>query len=207
MTNADAQAQRRRTWVIGGVALVLSAVVGLVARGPLGGISYVKDALWALGAVVLVIGLGRAGSVTGRRTFATAVALLQILLANPLAAALVFGLISKDPANPQAAENAWKSIVFPFQVVVFLLTVLAVIAIGVARAVPSPWNWAPAWVLVGSWGIGAASLALFASAPLGSPVATIGAWAGPIAAALGTAFLGAVVIGLGLGMTRAPVID
>ena len=85
-----------------------------------------------------------------------------------------------------------------------MLTVLAVVLIGTARAMPSPWNWAPAWVLAWSWGIGWASLGLFSAAPLGAPIATISAWAGLLAGALGTAFLGVVAIALGRRATRVP---
>lgn len=185
----EAGTQRRRTWVIGGAALIGAALAGPILRSAPGGVSYAGDVLWAAGALVLVIGLGRAGSVTGRRPFTTAVVLLQILLANPLAALLVTGLIAKDPQNPQAGEDAWKAIYLPYQVVVFVLTVLAVILIGAAGALPSPWTWAPAWVLVWSWGIGAVSLGVFSAVPLGTPIATVVAWAGPIGATLGTAFL------------------
>ncbi|VXB55656.1 conserved membrane hypothetical protein [Microbacterium sp. 8M] len=182
---------------------MLSAVFGLVARGPLAGIAYAKDALWALGVLILVIGWGSAGSVTGRRPFATIVVILQLAVANPLAERLVSGLIPKDEGNPYAEEDAWAAVYLPYQAVVVVLTVLAVVLIGVVRTVPSPWNWAPAWVLAFSWVIGAVGLGLFSSGSLGTPVSTIGAWAGMIAAVLGEAFLGAVAIVLGTRATTA----
>lgn len=200
---SDPARQRRRTWLIGGALLVLSAVLALVARGPLGGLYFAKDAFWALGVLVLVIGLGRAGSVTGRRPFATAVVIAQVLVANPLTALLLSGLVLDDPRNPHAEEDSWGSIFFPYYVLVFVLTVLAVIVVGWVRAVPSPWSWAPAWVLASSWVLGALSVTLFSAAPLGTPLATFGAYLGVVSAALGTMFLGVVAIVLGARTTTA----
>ncbi|WP_219085386.1 hypothetical protein [Microbacterium resistens] len=154
MTNEDPDARsRRRTWVAGGLLLVLSAVVALVARGPLAGIHLAKDALWALGVLVLVIGLGRAGSLTARRPVATVLVILQVVLASPWAARFVSGFVLDDPANPHAEESSWKSIVFPYQVVLAVLTVVVVLLIGIIRAWPRFWSWAPAgglvvWVVV-----------------------------------------------------------
>lgn len=197
--------QRRRTWVTGGILLVLSAVVSVIARGPLAGIAPAKDWLWAIGALVLVIGLGRAGSVTARKPFVTVVAILQILLANPLAAAFVSSFILADPASLQAEEDSWKSTVFPYLVVVFVLTVLTALLIGFARAVPRPWSWAPTWVLAWSWILGFLSLQMFSGAPVGTWVATGAVCLGWLSASLGTAFLGVVAIVLGLRATRATV--
>ena len=190
----DEARQRRRTWVTGGVLLVLAAISALVARGPLAGMVYAKDVFWALGALVLVIGIGRAGSITRRRPFPTTVVLLQILVANPLTAWYLSTLPLDDPQNPHAQEESWISVFMPYYGVVFVLTVLSAIIIGAMRALPSPWSWAPSWVLVWSWTLGWTSLSLFSAAPLDTPLSTIGAYLGLVSAQLGTLFLGGVAI-------------
>jgi hypothetical protein len=86
-----------------------------------------------------------------------------------------------------------------------VLTVTAVLLIGFARALPRPWSWAPSWVLVWSWGVGSAALVLFSVAPLGSPIASAGAWGGLVSGAAGTAFLGMLAIVLGVRATRVGV--
>lgn len=205
MDDRDAGKQRRRTWVIGGILLVLSAVATVVARGPLGGIHYAKDVLWALGAIVLIVGIGRAGSITRRRPVATVVTLLQVLVASPLVAWNVSRLVLNDPANPHAEEDSWASVFIPYHGIVIVLTVAAVVMIGFAGAFPRPWSWAPSWVLVWSSGAGFVSLMLFASAPLGSPIASAGALGGLVAGAAGTAFLGILAVVLGMRATRVEV--
>ncbi|MFE6734914.1 hypothetical protein [Microbacterium sp. NPDC057650] len=187
---------RRRTWVTGGILLVLAALVGFVARFELGRFAQVKDLLWAVGVVVLVIGLGRAGSITGRKMLASVVVLLQVLVASPLAWAYVSSLVLKDPASPQAEEDSWKSIFPLYYLVLSSLTVFAALLIGIARSLPSPWNWAPAWVL------GAAFISLLVGAMMfpGMAGAVRVAWEIP---GVGTAFLG--VLGIVLGLRAASV--
>jgi hypothetical protein len=192
----DARA-RRRTWVVGGILLVLAALVGFVARFELGRFAQVKDLLWAVGVVVLVIGLGRAGSITGRKPLASVVVLLQVLVASPPAQQYLSSLVLKDPANPQAEEDSWKSIFPLYYLVLFSLTVVAALLIGTARSLPSPWNWAPAWAL------GAALLSLTAGTMM---IAGVGGVAGRVVweiPGVGTAFLG--VLGIVLGLRAAPV--
>ena len=149
--------QRRRTWVVGGILLVLSAVVGFVARFELSSFSGAREVLWALGVLILVIGLGRAGSITGRRPIATTVVLLQLALASTPMLNLLSSLTPEIPGNPNAEEDAWGALMLPYYAVLFLITVAAVLLIGFVDALPRPWSWAPAWVLVGS-GIAMAAL-------------------------------------------------
>jgi len=201
----DEMRQRRRTWVIGGVLLVLAAVVGFVARGPFVGMHAATDVFWALGVLVLVIGLGRAGSITRRRPIPTAVVLLQLAVANPLMVWCLSTLPLTDPQNPYQQEDSWISVFLPYYAAVFVLTVAAVIVIGVMRALPRPWSWAPSWVLAWSWGLGAASLAMFGAAPLDTPLSTIGALLGLVSAQLGTLFLGVVAVVLGWRAALEPV--
>ncbi|UNK71172.1 hypothetical protein [Microbacterium sp. H1-D42] len=143
---------RRRTWVIGGALLVLSALVvlvrvltyraGIVGESPAWAY-YIKDWLWGIGALILVIGLGRAGSITGRRPFATILVILQIIVASPAAAWYLSTRLPDLPTSTHAAEDAWTAVFIPYYLAVFALTFTAALAIGLVRAVPAPWCWAP----------------------------------------------------------------
>ncbi|WP_431792395.1 hypothetical protein [Microbacterium paraoxydans] len=76
---ADSRA-RRLTWVTGGVLFLLSVVIWFTARGELAGFAIAKDAVFASAAVLFVVGVGRAGSVTDRRPVST-VATLALAVA------------------------------------------------------------------------------------------------------------------------------
>ncbi|WP_223585742.1 hypothetical protein [Microbacterium sp. OVT16B] len=146
----DEARQRRRTWVSGGILLMLSALVGFVARFELSWVSSAGEVLWVLGVLVFVIGLGRAGSVTRRRPVATTVVLSQLVLASTPMRMALNSLVPEIPGNPNAEEDAWGAVMFPYYVVLFAITILAVLLIGFVDALPRPWGWAPAWVFVGS---------------------------------------------------------
>lgn len=195
----DARA-RRRTWVAGGIMVLLAALVGFVARFQLAQFHYVKDVLWAAGALVLVIGIGRAGSVTGRRPLGTIVALLQVLLASSPVAIYLSGLVPDDPGNPYAEEDAWGSVMFPYFAVIAVATVVAVLLIGFADALPRPWSWAPAWVLALSALSGVASVLLLSRT--GSPdIAGRVLYEVP---GVGMASLGVLAMVLGVRAARTP---
>lgn len=195
-TRWEAQA-RRLTWVTGGIMLLLAALVGFVARFELAQFHYVKDVLWAAGALLLVVGLGRAGSITGRRPLATTVAVLQLLLAGPPVPLYLSGLVPNDPGNPYAAEDAWMSVMFPYFGAVIVFTVAAVILIGLAGAVPRPWNWAPTWIL-GLSAVSGASTLHFAGNGSSDIVSRV-LWEVP---GVGVALLGVLAIVLGVRASR-----
>lgn len=193
----DARA-RQRTWVVGGIMVLLAALVGFVARFQLAEFHHAKDVLWAAGALVLVIGLGRAGSITGRRPLATSVAAGQVLLASPPVAIYLSGLVPHDPSNPHAEEDAWGSVMFPYFAAVALVTVVAVLLIGFADALPRPWSWAPAWVTALSALSSAASILFFARNEA-SDIASRVLYEVP---GVGMASLGVLAILLGARATR-----
>lgn len=160
-SEADAEAldarARRRTWTTGGALLVLAAAVGLVARGPLGWMHYGKDWLWGIGVLVLAIGIGSAGSITGRRPFATIVVILQVIVASPAVSWYLSTHLADYPPSTNAREDAWAALFIPYYLVVFILTLVAAFLIGTARAVPRPWSWAPLWVVLVALAFGLAS--------------------------------------------------
>jgi len=188
----DARA-RQRTWVPGGALLVLSALVGFVARFDLAEFRFLMDAAWAAGVLLLVIGMGRAGSITGRRPFASIVVILQVLIASPPVPTFLSGLIPRNTGNLYAEEDAGTAIMFPYFAAVGVLTIAAVILIGLARALPRPWNWAPAGVLVASAVSSAVMMPLFGLVGIGAVVGRV-LYEVPGA---GVLFLGVLAIVLG----------
>jgi hypothetical protein len=180
--------------VTGGVLLVLSAAVGVAAAHAPWGAS-VKDWLFLAAVVVLVIGIGRAGSVTARRPIgSTATILLAIA---PLTQSFWFGLMPVTD-NPHAAEDVSALFGLTYYGALFVLAVIAVVSIVLADALPSGWRWAP--LVVPAWtplsvGLG---MMLFGATPLGTAFAGLGAIIGFHGPAGGVAFLGIAAIVLGI---------
>lgn len=195
----DYRAQRR-TWVVGGVLLLLSVAAGIAARGSLADLSPAKDWLFAAAGIIFAIGLGRAGSVTGRRFFGTVSTILMVVA--PLTQSYWFTLLPDYSDNPNAGEDAWVLVATAYFGTVAVLTVIAVVAIGLARVVPSPWRWAPLWLMIWTLVTFWTGLTIFGFA-VPSPVTSFGAILSGYAPAAGVAFLGILSIVLGLRRTSS----
>lgn len=194
------QRAQRRTWVAGGVLLLLSVAVELAARGPLADLSPGKDWLFAAAVIVLVIGIGRGGSITAGRfvgTFST-----TLLVVAPLTQSYWFALLPDSTGDLNAEEDAWVLVATAYFGILVLLALISVIAIVRARVIPAPWHWAPLWVMIWTPVTYAIGLAFFSAAPLGTPVASFGAIFSLYGPAAGVAFLG--VLAVVLGMRCAP---
>lgn len=198
--DADAEARaasaRRRTWVIGGILLLLSVLVLVVARGPLAAVVPAKDWLFAAAGIVFAVGLGRGGSVTRRGVLGTVSTIL--LVVAPLTQAFWFSLVP-DTLDPHAEEDVWTLTWMAYLAVLAVLALVSIFCIGLADVVPSPWRWAPAWVVAWTPIAYLSGLFLFSSR---SPTADLGAYLTLYGPAAGTAFLG--ILGLVLGR-REPV--
>ena len=180
--------------------MLLSAVAAIISRGALPFNPSAKDWLFALAGILFVIGVGRVASVTNRNPVGTVAGILFVIA--PLTQAYWFTL-GPDPAvDPHVAEDFTGAVMISYVGIVIVLAVITVGSIATVRAVPSPWQWAPLWVLLWTPATLLIGLTMFSSAELGTFTATFGAnlflW-GP---ALGTAFLG--VLGITLGLRRAP---
>lgn len=191
---------RRLTWVASGVLLLLSVVVGLAARGPLVALSPSKDWLFAAAGIVLAVGIGRGASITARGVVGTISTILLVIA--PLTQWYWFALLPENTGDPNTEEDAWVLVATAYFGILIVLALIAVIAIIRAGVVPSPWRWAPLWVMIWTPVTSAIGLAFFAAAPLGTPVASFGALLSLYGPAAGVAFLG--VLAIVLGMRRAP---
>lgn len=199
-TERRTQRAQRRTWVAGGVLLLLSVAVELAARGPLAGLSPGKDWLYAAAGILLVIGIGRGGSITARRFVGTSSTILLVIA--PLTQSYWFTLLPDNTGDLNAEEDAWVLVATAYFGILMMLALISAIAIIRAGVVPSPWRWAPLWVMIWTPVTYAIGLAFFSAAPLGTPVASFGAIFSLYGPAAGVAFLG--VLGIVLGARSAP---
>lgn len=146
---------RRRTWMIGGGLLVASALLTLAMRGyilPMVTFVSVPDVLFAAGAVIFAIGIGRAGSVTARRPLGTAAIAglaVWLLLSSPLLS-LLLPVVQTDVDAAEMAELLWLSSMLSItsEVIALALALIGVMSIGRGGVVPRPWRWAPLWALL-----------------------------------------------------------
>ncbi|MFS2279573.1 hypothetical protein V2S04_01980 [Microbacterium sp. OR21] len=146
VTAADTTRSRRRTWMTGGVMFVASALLGLGMVTVPGLPFSISQLLFHAGAVVFAIGLGRGGSVTGRRTLGTgAIIALAVwsLIMVPVAWMLVNSAAPTDAGYLSTAAMVGTA----DQVVSLVLAIIAAVQIGRIAIVPKPWNWAPLWAL------------------------------------------------------------
>ncbi|CAI9388755.1 hypothetical protein [Microbacterium sp. T2.11-28] len=146
----DRRSATTPAWIWGGGLLLASAVlplitgsVGFVTAGGAGGAVFAWIGMLAFAAsmVVFALGLGGRGSVVARRP-AGMTALIALAAITPIIWVLtaVFPYSDADPG----AYAVWG---YADAAVRFGAALVAVVAVGRARVVPPPWNWAPAWGL------------------------------------------------------------
>lgn len=140
--------------MLGGGLLAASALLGLALRSSflfVPGVLFLADVLFAAGAVLFAVGLGRAGSVTGRRPLGTVAIIalaVWLLIALPLQELLVPMEVSfDDPAARGGYFQLVNAVGITAEAVSLALAIIAVVQIGRAGVVPKPWAWAPLWAL------------------------------------------------------------
>ncbi|CAH0195486.1 hypothetical protein [Microbacterium foliorum] len=136
---------RQRTWILGGVGLIACGILGVLPPGGRvgsGPILLVTDVLFAASVLLFAVGLSRDASVVTRRPLGvTAMAIVAIwpLLSSVITRAMGPGVSPND--------DAWVAYGY---IALFIPTAAGLVAaMQIARSdtVPSPWRWAPAWVL------------------------------------------------------------
>lgn len=145
---------RQRTWVFGGLGLVVCGVLGVlppdtrVGSGPL---QIITDVLFAASVLLFAVGLSRDASVVSRRPLGvTALALVAIW---PLISSAINTAMGPE-ASP--GDDAW--VAYGYIALFFPAAAGLVATMQIARSssIPSPWRWAPAGVLGAqalAWGI------------------------------------------------------
>jgi len=146
MTDA---ARPTTAWIWGGELLLGSAVLplilgspGLMAATALSTVfAWVGMLAFSASMIVFALGIRGHGSVVARRT--PGVVALLVLAAVTPAVWVATALMPYSTDDP-GAYLAWGYIDVALR---FAAALAAVVAIGRARAVPPPWQWAPAWGL------------------------------------------------------------
>jgi len=127
----------KRSWSIGGMLLVLAGSLGTLLR-PVDGqlpIMILSDLFYGAALVMFAFG---PRSVTGHKAPGT-IALVGLALSSLISTVLDPFLASTS--DSLALSTIWRA-------VVLAVAVMAAVAVGRSGNVPSPWGWAPAWVLV-----------------------------------------------------------
>ncbi|WP_438354807.1 hypothetical protein [Microbacterium sp. CJ88] len=202
--SVDTRAERdaRRTWVIGGAVLLASAVLPAIMPFDTGGIRHYSGVvLFAIALVVFALGIRGAGSVTARKPLGT-IALVGLAVWTVLADVLP-NLLLAGVTSPDDPVLMWTSALYYIDLLVsFSLSLIAVVQILRAGAVPRPWGRAPLWglgVVTACWVVpNILALAMPTAIEFGMVVLST-------AAALNlavTCFLGVLAIVLALRQTR-----
>jgi len=127
---------------VGGGGLICSglfnATTGFAVgdQGATYGLAVTADAFWCLGVLVLAWGLHRDGSVVSRRPLGLAALFLVAIWPLSEELAQIGGLVP-------GGEATWYLLLTG----AFAAALIASVSIARVRVVPSPWNWAPLWVL------------------------------------------------------------
>ncbi len=136
----------RRTWFVGGVALIACGVFGLLRTPLFGPPLYVAgvmtDLAWAGALLLLAIGFTRRESVLGRSALgivAVAVVALWPLVNRTLLRALDLALAPSFESWPM-----WR---YALSLLPLVAALIAAVLIAGAGTVPSPWKWAPLWAV------------------------------------------------------------
>ena len=172
----------RLTWTIGGIALVLSGVIGMLQytmprTGPT--VAVVGDVVFGAAVLLFAIGLSKEASVVSRRPLG--VAALVIVALWPFAIHLTQPFLPKMnnetfEAGMEAyrtAETVLTAVFFLDLLVSLAAALIAVVQIARAGTVPRPWRWAPMWALlasVASWVL--PQLLFTLTAPLGGDISS-----------------------------------
>lgn len=144
-------------WIWGGGLLLASAVLPLITGSPgfvtAGGLSgavfaWIGMLAFAASMVVFAFGARGRGSIVARRPDGM-VALVALAAVSPVVWVLT-------AVFPYSADNPDAYVLWGYADVAvrFAAALVAVVAVGRARVVPPPWNWAPAWGLAAVVGIG-----------------------------------------------------
>ncbi|QKJ18019.1 hypothetical protein [Microbacterium hominis] len=164
----------RLTWTIGGIGLVLCAVLGMlqysvIGIGPVVAFDVATDVVFALAVLVFTIGWTREASVVARRPLGV-IALAVVALwpfaariAQPFLPRMDNATFEAGLAAYRAAENVLTAVFLVNLLVSLAAALIAVVQIARAGVVPPPWRWAPSWALMVSVAAGVLPQMLFAS--------------------------------------------
>jgi hypothetical protein len=136
-----------RSWMVGGIGLIAAGVsenigYALAATGGVLVMNVIGELFFAAAVLVFAFGLTREASVVARGPLG--VTAMVIVALWPLASSATAQALA-----PQAEGSPDGLIVFGYVSILIPVAAGLIAAIEIARAgvVPSPWRWAPLWVL------------------------------------------------------------
>lgn len=178
--------QRQRTWVIGGIGLIVCGVVGILlptlntVTGT-AGISAVLDVVYATSVILFAVGLSQEASIVARKPLG--VIALAVVGLWPLTLFLLTRLTPENPAGGAGTTVlGYLAILVPTGA-----GLVAAMQVVRAKVVANPWRWAPLWALCGYVGAWVIAQLVFVSqdageiqsfAPLLQMLATLAGFAG-----------------------------
>lgn len=144
--------RRNLTWTIGGSALILSGVIVMARSIMLGSslsptLTVISELAWSVGVTVFAVGRTRYESVVARRPLGL-VAMLTLAWWQ-IIARIFFDLMtpSQGFATPESIPPAYVAFGYLNLLIPLAAGIIATVQIARTRIVPSPWRWAPLWVL------------------------------------------------------------
>ena len=163
--------RRNLTWTIGGSALILSGVLVMMREIALGSsltpaLAVIAELTWSVGVTVFAVGRTRYESVVARRPLG--IVAILILAWWQVAARIVFDALTPSGgfATPDSVPPTYVVFGYLHLLMPLAAGIIATVQIARTRIVPSPWRWAPLWVLGLSVLVGVITQAMFATLAL-----------------------------------------
>lgn len=136
----------KRTWLTGGGGLVACGVIEVLRSSLLGTsgsavLGVVGDLVFAAAVLLLAVGLSHRASVVARKP--VGVVAMSVVALWPLISRML------EPLVMQGLQRAtdWNIYGYLALIVPASAALVAAVEIGRAAVLPSPWHWAPLWVL------------------------------------------------------------
>ncbi|WP_434969171.1 hypothetical protein [Microbacterium sp. bgisy207] len=192
---------RNMTWTLGGSALILAGVIMILqyvvtAPSARPALYLIGELVWAVGVTAFAIGRRRYDSVVSRKPLGVS-ALLVLGWWPPINRVLLDAIALSEPImRPDQISDAHVALGYLGLFVPLAAGLVASVQIARARIVPSPWRWAPLWVLVFGIAGGVLTQALYATLPhtAPQPLTDIAALLGAMTALARTMGLGVLAL-------------
>jgi hypothetical protein len=136
----------RLTWTIGGIALIVAGVVGMLGNTTPAwtSLALMIEVVWAAAVLLFAIGLSREASVVARRPLGLGA--LVVLALWPLTVRVIDAVL---PASSSAmlVDPLRMGLTYTSLLIMLAAALLASVQIARSDVLPRPWRWAPLWAL------------------------------------------------------------
>ena len=163
--------RRNLTWTIGGSALILAGIVAMLDAVMLGSslrpvLTVIAELAWAVGVTVFAVGRTRYESIVARRPLGLVTML--IVAWWHVVARIVFDVMTPNGgfATPDSIPSMYVVLGYLDLLIPLAAGTIATVQIARTRIVPSPWRWAPLWVLGLSVLVGVMTQGMYATIAL-----------------------------------------